>query len=98
MALAARARHQVHSLQLTYLIFLPSVLLSGFLFSREFMPEPVQWFSALLPTTYTVDLMRGIVLRGIVPLSAVAGALALGIGLLCLGFVRAYAKLPRGWD
>lgn len=98
LLIAARARHQVHSLQLTYLIFLPSVLLSGFLFSREFMPEPVQWFSALLPTTYTVDLMRGIVLRGIVPLSAVAGALALGTGLLCLGFVRAYAKLPRGWD
>jgi ABC-type multidrug transport system permease subunit len=98
LLIAARARHQAHGLQLTYLIFLPSVLLSGFLFPREFMPQPAQWFSTLLPTTYTVDLMRGIILRGAVPLQAVAGALALGIFFLCAGFVRAYARLPRAWD
>ena len=64
LLIAAHARHQSQALQLTYLIFLPSVLLSGFLFARDFMPAPMWWISTPLPTTYNVDLLRAIVIRG----------------------------------
>jgi ABC-type multidrug transport system permease subunit len=64
LLITARARHQAEALQCSYLVFLPSVMLSGLLFPRESMPAPLRWFSSLLPTTYSVDIMRGIVNRG----------------------------------
>jgi ABC-2 type transport system permease protein len=64
LLITARARHQAEALQCSYLIFLPSVLLSGLLFPRDSMPAPIHWLSSLLPTTYAVDILRGIVNRG----------------------------------
>jgi ABC-2 type transport system permease protein len=60
----AVARNQAQALQLTYLLLMPCILLSGFVFPREAMPTAVAGFSMLIPTTWSLDIMRGIVLRG----------------------------------
>jgi ABC-2 type transport system permease protein len=51
-------------MQLTFFFFLPSILLSGFLFPFDGMPAVAQWLGRLLPLTHFVDMIRGIMLRG----------------------------------
>lgn len=58
------ARTQFQAVQLTIFTFLPSILLSGFMFPFEGMPRFAQWLGELLPLTHFVRLIRGIVLRG----------------------------------
>jgi ABC-2 type transport system permease protein len=45
--------------------FLPSFLLSGFLYSIDNMPVPIQWVTRLLPARYFVTIIRGIFLKGV---------------------------------
>lgn len=58
-------RTQAAVSQTAMLFMLPNVLLSGFMFPREAMPAPAQWVGALLPLTYYLQLIRGIVLKGV---------------------------------
>jgi ABC transporter DrrB family efflux protein len=58
------ARTQFQAMQFAFLIMLPSVLLSGFVFPRSQMPLPIYLITFLIPVTYFVEIMRGIVLRG----------------------------------
>lgn len=58
-------RTQAAVSQTAMLFLLPNVLLSGFMFPREAMPAPAQWAGALLPLTYYLQLIRGIVLKGV---------------------------------
>ena len=44
---------------------LPAMILSGFVFPREAMPLPLQDFGALVPLTYYLRILRGIMLKGI---------------------------------
>jgi ABC-2 type transport system permease protein len=94
LLIAARARRQAHALQLTYLVFLPSVMLSGYLFPRASMPGPIRLVSALLPATYSVDILRAIIIRG-APLGAIArDALVLSVlaTVLMAGAIRAFTR------
>ncbi|MDE2091903.1 MAG: ABC transporter permease [Gammaproteobacteria bacterium] len=58
------AQTQFQAVQLTVFTYLPSILLSGFIFPFDGMPRLAQWFGELLPLTHFVRLVRGIVLRG----------------------------------
>ena len=58
------ATNQAQATQMALLIMLPSVLLSGFVFPRESMPWPIYVLSTLIPVTYYVEILRGIILRG----------------------------------
>ena len=58
------SRTQMQAMQMSFLVFMPSVLLSGFIFPREAMPPIFYWISALFPMTYYVDILRGIILKG----------------------------------
>lgn len=58
------AQNQVQAIQLAFVVMLPSVLLSGFIFPQEAMPGPIRVISALIPVTYFVQILRGIILRG----------------------------------
>ena len=58
-------RTQAAVSQTAMLFMLPNVLLSGFMFPREAMPAPAQWVGLLLPLTYYLQLIRGIVLKGV---------------------------------
>ncbi|MGI9860494.1 ABC transporter permease [Moorella naiadis] len=59
------ARTQLQAMQMSMLFILPSVLLSGFMFPRASMPRPIQYLGNLLPLTYFLDILRGIMLKGI---------------------------------
>jgi ABC-2 type transport system permease protein len=50
---------------MTFFFFLPSILLSGFMFPFRGMPEWAQWIGNLLPLTHFLVLVRGILLKGI---------------------------------
>jgi ABC transporter DrrB family efflux protein len=58
------ATTQLQAMQLAFMIMLPSVLLSGFMFPRSQMPAPIYWVTFAIPVTYFVDILRGVVLRG----------------------------------
>ena len=51
-------------MQFAFLAMLPSVLLSGFMFPRDQMPLPIYLFTFVIPATYFVEMLRGVVLRG----------------------------------
>ena len=59
------AKTQMQAMQLAYFIFLPSILLSGFMFPRDGMPKLIYYIGNLIPLTYYLDIIRGIVLKGI---------------------------------
>ncbi|MCB6183159.1 ABC transporter permease [Leeia sp. TBRC 13508] len=58
------ARNQLQAMQMTFFFFLPSMLLSGFMFPFRGMPEWAQWVGNLLPLTHFLILVRGILLKG----------------------------------
>ncbi len=57
-------RNQAQVTQTAFLFLLPNVLLSGFMFPREAMPPAARFVGNLLPLTYYLQLIRGIVLKG----------------------------------
>lgn len=57
------AKTQLQSMQMAFVVMLPSVLLSGFVFPRAEMPLPIYLISFILPVTYYIEILRGIVLR-----------------------------------
>lgn len=58
------ASNQLQAMQMTFFFFLPSILLSGFMFPFRGMPEWAQWLGSLLPLTHFLALVRGIMLKG----------------------------------
>jgi ABC-2 type transport system permease protein len=59
------ARSQAQAMQLSFFFMLPNILLSGYIFPRMAMPEPAQWVGLALPLTYFLDVLRGILLKGV---------------------------------
>ncbi len=55
------------AMQLGFLAILPSIYLSGLLFPLEGMPVPAQLLARVLPITYFLRIIRGIVLKGVGP-------------------------------
>ena len=49
---------------MSFFVFLPSILLSGFMFPYAGMPTAVQYLAEVLPLTHFMRLIRGIMLRG----------------------------------
>jgi ABC-2 type transport system permease protein len=64
LLISTRARSQFQSMQMTMFVFLPSILLSGFMFPFAGMPRAAQWIAELLPLTHFLRLIRGVMLRG----------------------------------
>ncbi len=58
------ARNQLQAMQLTFFFFLPSLLLSGFMFPFRGMPIWAQNIGQLFPLTHFLRLVRGILLKG----------------------------------
>lgn len=83
------AKNQLQAMQMTFFFFLPSMLLSGFMFPFRAMPVWAQHVGELLPLTHFLRIVRGILLKGntydqlwpelwpMLLFLAVAGALAL---------------------
>lgn len=65
LLLSTLVRSQVQAMQLGFLFLLPNILLSGFMFPRQAMPDLAQWLGAALPLTYFLTVLRGILLKGV---------------------------------
>ena len=59
------AKTQMQAMQMSFFIILPSILISGFMFPREAMPAFFSALGYLLPLTFYLQIMRGIILKGI---------------------------------
>ncbi len=58
------ARNQLQAMQMSFFFFLPSILLSGFMFPFRGMPVWAQHLGSILPLTHFLRLVRGILLKG----------------------------------
>ena len=85
------ARNQLQAMQMTFFFFLPSMLLSGFMFPFRGMPGWAQTLGEVLPLTHFLRIVRGIMLKG----HDVAHALPELWPLLAFLFVAGVVALRR---
>ncbi len=90
LVISSLVTNQLQATQAAFFFFLPSVLLSGFMFPFESMPEPAQWLGELLPLTHFNRLTRSILLRG-----TPVWDLAWEMGVLALMFVVGLVAATR---
>jgi ABC-2 type transport system permease protein len=64
ITISSLAQNQLQAMQLTFFYFLPTMLLSGFMFPFQGMPGWAQVVGGVLPATYFMRLVRGILLKG----------------------------------
>ena len=77
ISISSVARSQTQAMQMTFFFFLPSLLLSGFMFPFRGMPTWAQWLGEVFPLTHFLRIVRGILLKG-------NGLLEVGPALLAL--------------
>lgn len=58
------AKNQLQAMQMAFFVFLPSILLSGFMFPFRGMPHWAQMLGEILPLTHFLRVVRGILLKG----------------------------------
>ena len=58
------ARSQMQAMQMTFFFFLPSIMLSGFMFPFRGMPVWAQWIGEAIPLTHFLRVVRGVMLKG----------------------------------
>ena len=75
LVISSVARTQFQATQMAFFFFLPSMLLSGFMFPFEAMPRPAQWIGEVLPLTHFLRIVRGVLLKG-APIEALAAEVA----------------------
>ncbi|WFD08822.1 ABC transporter permease [Tepidibacter hydrothermalis] len=96
MLISTIANNQAHAMQLTILFILPSVLLSGFMFPRESMPIIIQLSGYFIPLTYFLNILRGIILKGVgfsYLIKDVVILFIFGTLLLCISSIKFKKKL-----
>ena len=93
------AKNQLQAVQLSFFLILPTILLSGFMFPREAMPDLFYYLGDLFPLTFYLEIIRGVLLKGIgleflyrpaLVLLAFVGAL---LGVSVLLFARRMRRL-----
>jgi len=65
LLISTLAKTQMQAMQMSFFVFLPSILLSGFMFPREAMPLFFNLLGNVLPLTFYLQIMRGIILKGV---------------------------------
>lgn len=65
LLISSVAKTQLQAMQMTFILILPSILLSGFVFPRETMPTFLKLLGGLFPLTYFLEIVRGIFLKGV---------------------------------
>jgi ABC-2 type transport system permease protein len=97
LVISSFSRTQFQATQMSFFVFLPSILLSGFMFPFEAMPRPAQWIGELLPLTHFVRVARGVLIKGagiesLLPeVAATLAILAVALGLAVLTFRKRLA-------
>ena len=65
MLISTMAENQLQAMQFAFVTILPTVLLSGFMFPRDAMPLAIQRVGNLIPLTYFLNILRGVILKGV---------------------------------
>ena len=81
------AKNQLQAMQMTFFFFLPSILLSGFMFPFRAMPIWAQYVGEVLPLTHFLRIVRGIMLKGVSIEFVLADFWAMLIFLLVAGAI-----------
>jgi len=91
------AQNQLQAVQMTFMFFLPNILLSGFMFPFAGMPGWAQVIGEALPLTHYIRIVRAIMLKGatVDELHYDAGALAI---LMLIAMVIAVTRFRRTLD
>ncbi len=76
------ARNQLQAMQMSFFFFLPSILLSGFMFPFRGMPQWAQYVGSVLPLTHFLRLVRGILLKGNGPAEALSNVWPIALFLV----------------
>jgi ABC-2 type transport system permease protein len=64
LLISTRAQSYQEATQMAFGTMMPSIFLSGYIFPLDTMPHFFQWVSRIIPTTYLIQIFRGIILRG----------------------------------
>jgi ABC transporter DrrB family efflux protein len=96
LLISTLAKTQLEAVQYAFVIMLPSVLLSGFVFPRSEMPLPIYVLTFAIPATYFIEILRGVVLRAadfrdLVP--PVVGLTVCGAMVMSLSAIRFRKRL-----
>jgi len=97
LVISTLAKNQLQSMQMTIFILLPSILLSGFMFPYEGMPEIAQYIAEGLPATHFIRLVRGVVLRDVAVVDMTFDMVWL-IGFTLLGLMVAALRFKKSLD
>ena len=65
LLVSTMVKTQAQAVQLGFFYLLPNILLSGFMFPRVAMPKAAQYLGAILPLTYYLDVLRGVLIKGV---------------------------------
>ncbi|WP_028113646.1 ABC transporter permease [Ferrimonas kyonanensis] len=97
LVISTIATTQLQAMQMTVFVLLPSILLSGFMFPYEAMPNAAQWIAEVLPATHFMRIIRGVVLRGS-DLGAMWQDTLWLAGFTVLGLVLASSRFKKSLD
>ncbi len=90
------ARTQFEAFQLSFLTLLPSVFISGFIYPIDAMPALLQLISKIIPLTYFLVVVRGIIIKGVgveALLPQIAALTIFGAALLTIASLRFRKRL-----
>jgi ABC-2 type transport system permease protein len=94
LLVSSRAKSQMEAIQLSQMLLLPSIMLSGYIFPLSSLPAPLRVFAQVLPATHFIAISRGIIIRGAVfgDLWRSVAALLVIAAVLVAGSTRAFHK------
>jgi ABC-2 type transport system permease protein len=90
-------QNQLQAMQLSMMFFLPSILLSGFMFPFAGMPVWAQYLGEGLPLTHYLRIVRAIMLKGATLQNLQTDAIAL-LGLMLVAMIIAVTRFRRTLD
>jgi ABC-2 type transport system permease protein len=94
MLASSFAQTQQQAMMLAFFFIIPQILLSGFIFPIESMPEILQWFTYVIPARYFLIIIRGIFLKGVGITDLLPETISLAILALCI-FTVAIFRFSR---
>jgi ABC-2 type transport system permease protein len=90
-------QNQLQAMQMSMMFFLPSILLSGFMFPFAGMPVWAQYLGEVLPLTHYIRIVRAIMLKGAAPSNLQYDTIAL-IALMLVAMTIAVTRFRRTLD
>jgi ABC-2 type transport system permease protein len=97
LLISTLASTQQEAFMVSFLVYMPAILLSGFMFPISSMPEVFQWLTLLNPMRHYLEVVRGVFLKGVGPAALWSQCLALAVmGVTMLWFSAARFRQREG--